>query len=300
MFEVARGSRALGAFLEEYGHRTVEEMELSRPRWREDSAYVRQILSVYMDPHVPSPEATHAANVRKREEAERTLPETLRQWGGSSFLEQLQTDVKDTQRMLPYRETAKHYLMMGYETIRQAIVELGRRWDLGRDIFFLTLQDLREYETRREELKPVIASRKIRWRSARQLAMSDVVDSQNLENVGIPEPIEAATEFKGEPVASGVATGKAQLVKDPSETAGLCTDYVLVCHSTDPGWTALFVHARGLVVEKGGVLSHGAIVARDYGIPAVVCPGAMQRIPHGAMVRVDGNRGLITVMDGGS
>jgi pyruvate,water dikinase len=297
MFEVARGTRTLAAFLEEYGHRAVEEMELSRPRWREDSAYVRQILSVYLDPKVTSPEMTHRANVRKRQEAERALPETLRQWGGASFLEQLRTDVGDAQRMLPYRETAKHYLMMGYETIRLAIVELSRRWDLGRDVFFLNLRELREYETRRESLKPIIASRKIRWQSAKQLAMADVLDSQNLENLGLPEAVEAATELTGEPVAPGVAAGTAQLVKDPSETAGLCTDYVLVCHSTDPGWTALFVHARGLVVEKGGVLSHGAIVARDFGIPAVVCQHAMRRIPDGATIRVDGNHGIITLLD---
>jgi pyruvate,water dikinase len=297
MFEVARGTRTLAAFLEEYGHRAVEEMELSRPRWREDSAYVRQILSVYLDPKVTSPEMTHRANVRKRQEAERALPETLRQWGGASFLEQLRTDVGDAQRMLPYRETAKHYLMMGYETIRLAIVELSRRWDLGRDVFFLNLRELREYETRRESLKPIIASRNIRWQSAKQLAMADVLDSQNLENLGLPEAVEAATELTGEPVAPGVAAGTAQLVKDPSETAGLCTDYVLVCHSTDPGWTALFVHARGLVVEKGGVLSHGAIVARDFGIPAVVCQHAMRRIPDGATIRVDGNHGIITLLD---
>jgi pyruvate,water dikinase len=71
-----------------------------------------------------------------------------------------------------------------------------------------------------------------------------------------------------------------------------------VCPSTDPGWTSLFASARGLIVEKGGVLSHGAIVARDFGIPAVVCPDATKRIKEGSKIRVDGNRGMIVVMEG--
>ena len=101
------------------------------------------------------------------------------------------------------------------------------------------------------------------------------------------------------PVASGVGTGPTNIVFDPQEAATDCTDYILVCPSTDPGWTALFVHAKGLVVEHGGILSHGAIVARDFGIPAVVCPDATKRIPDKVQVRVDGNRGIITILEDG-
>ena len=121
----------------------------------------------------------------------------------------------------------------------------------------------------------------------------------HLEELGLPRQYEAATELAGEPIAAGAATGTARIVRDPTQTADLCTDYILVCHSTDPGWTALFVHARGLVVEQGGVLSHGAIVARDFGIPAVVCHDATRRIPDGATVRVDGNRGAISILEDG-
>ena len=108
---------------------------------------------------------------------------------------------------------------------------------------------------------------------------------------------ESASELAGEPIAPGIATGTATIIFDPEQAAGACTDYILVCPSTDPGWTALFVHARGLVVEQGGVLSHGAIVARDFGIPAVVCPDATRRIPDGAAIRVDGNHGRITLLE---
>ena len=69
----------------------------------------------------------------------------------------------------------------------------------------------------------------------------------------------------------------------------------MVCPSTDPGWTPLFVYAKGLIVERGGVLSHGAIVARDFGIPAVVLEAATQRIPEGAAIELDANHGLIVL-----
>ncbi len=297
MCDVARGGMTLSEFMDAYGHRAVEEMELSRPRWREDPSYVRQVLGAYQDPSATAPRKLHHDNAGVRRQAEAELPETLAQWGGSCLLEGIQADLADAQALLPYREAGKHYLMMGYETIRLAILELARRWDMGRDVFFLKREELATYENAPDGLAERIAGRKIRWQSARRLDMADVVDSEELESLGLPRQYDDAEELTGEPVASGSATGTAQIVRDPSQTAGLCEDYILICHSTDPGWTALFVRARGLVVEQGGILSHGAIVARDFGIPAVVCPDATRRIPHGATVRVDGNGGTITILD---
>jgi pyruvate,water dikinase len=296
MFDVARGNMRLEEFVEAYGHRGVEEMELSKPRWREDTGYVRKILSVYGDPSTTAPAELHKGNVAKREAAQKSLPDVLVEWGGSAQREDVLADVEDAQAMLPYRESGKHYLMMGYETIRSAILELSRRWDLGDGVFFLQRGELRTFEQQSEQLKEALAQRRARWQLLRKLEMGDVVDSRQLDKLGLPEPVDSSGQLKGDPVATGVAEGIAQLVLDPNEAASLCTDYVLVCRSTDPAWTALFVHARALVVEKGGVLSHGAIVARDYGIPAVVCPNAMRNIPHGARIRVDGNRGTITVL----
>ena len=102
--------------------------------------------------------------------------------------------------------------------------------------------------------------------------MPAVIDSAELQQLGLPREYASAAELKSEAVAAGLAVGTARVVFDPCEPRDLGDDYILVCPSTDPGWTPLFVNARGLVVERGGVLSHGAIVARDFGIPAVVCP----------------------------
>jgi phosphohistidine swiveling domain-containing protein len=296
--EVGRGQRSLESFLEHYGHRAVEEMELSKPRWREEASYVRQVAAMYANPGARLPGELHERNARRRDEAERTLRETLAHWGGSSLYEDIAADLHDAQRLLPYRESGKHYLMMGYETIRLVLVELAERWGLGRDLFFLRMEELPEFERRRTELLPAIAGRKLRWQSAKRLEMAAVVDSQHLEEMGLPKRYEGARELAGEPIAAGIASGMARIVYDPQKLDDLTADYVLVCPSTDPGWTALFVHARALIVERGGVLSHGAIVARDFGIPAVVCPDATRRVPDRTLVRVDGNRGLITLLEG--
>jgi pyruvate,water dikinase len=279
-------------------------MELAEPRWREDPKYLQQLLSALQAGGARVPEEMHAANVRRRREAEARLPAALAEWGASSLREDVETDLREAQTLLPYRETGKHYLMMGYELVRGAIVELGRRWDLGSDVFFLGLEELARFEDGDGRLREAIADRKVRWQSAQRLAMPDVIDSAHLLRLGLPEELEAATSLSGEPVAAGIATGPARVVFDPRRAADpslhggqpLGTGYILVCPSTDPGWTTLFLHARGLVVERGGILSHGAIVARDFGIPAVVCPQATSRIRSGDQLRVDGNRGRIEVL----
>ena len=126
--------------------------------------------------------------------------------------------------------------------------------------------------------------------------MRGVSNVLNALHLGKSLALEAAAELHGTPVAPGVATGTARIVFDPAAARDLGDDLVLVCPSTDPGWTPLFANARGLVIERGGVLSHGAIVARDFGIPAVVCPLATQQIPDGATVQIDGNHGIISIV----
>jgi pyruvate,water dikinase len=289
---VAKGKATMAEFVEAYGHRATNEMELSEPRWREDQAFLKQMVE-QMRAGGRSLEEVHRDNVHKSAEALRELPARLAQAGGSAFREDIEANLRLARSLLPYREAGKHYLMMGYELIRLAIVELGRRLKLEGDIFYLRMYELDLWETKAEELKTVIARRKVRWKSVQRLDLPDVVDSQHLDKLGLPSEVSAGAELKGDAVAAGVATGLARIVMNPREAGDLGKDYVLVCPSTDPGWTPLFVNARALIVERGGILSHGAIVARDFGIPAVVCPSATTLLKDGEQVRVDGNTGKI-------
>jgi phosphohistidine swiveling domain-containing protein len=297
LFRVARGQADMGEFLRLYGHRAVGEMELSTPRWHEDHSYLDGMLAGHRRPAARSPEDLHAANVERRLAAEKELPGVLAKWGGSCQREEVQALLAEAQHLLPHREVAKHYLMMGYDLLRRAIMELSRRWDIGRDVFFLKLDELGRFEKERGTLMAQIGSRKVRWQSAQRLLPADVIDSNNLENLGFPDAVESAHQMDALPLAPGMAEGEVRIVHSPDQAYDLPDDCILVCPSTDPGWTALFVSIRGLVVERGGVLSHGAITARDFGIPAVACHQATRRLASARRIRVDGGAGQITVLD---
>lgn len=299
LFEVARGDKSLDAFIEKYGHRAVGEMELSQPRWREEASYLEQIIGSLDTSEGNSPHALHEKNAGIRREAIAKLPETLAEAGGSFLLERITRLVDEVGRLLPYREGGKHYLLMGYELIRQVLVELGRRWAIGEDVCYLQWDELAGFETRRDELTTKVAERKVRWQAYKRLDLPEVIDSRAMEELGRPREIESASELTGQSLSPGVFTGTARIVHSPAEARDLPTDCILICPSTDPAWTALFTTIKGLVVERGGVLSHGAITARDFGVPAVACADATRAIEDGARVRVDGDRGRVTVIGEG-
>jgi pyruvate,water dikinase len=299
LYKVAHGHSDLSTFLERFGHRAIGEMELAVPRWREQPSYLEQTLTRLRRNPGRSPEEIHSESAERYRQARAALPETLRQWGGSCFREQIEQDLDDARALLPYRESGKFYLMMGYEQIRRTIEELARRWNLGRDVYFLTLAELPRWRSESSSLTEIIGQRKLRWQALQKLDLPDQIDSMKLDDLGLPQALEATqSELTGTAMAPGVASGPARVILDPQQTGELGTGYILVCPSTDPGWTPLFLGAKGLIVERGGVLSHGAIVARDFGIPAVACLNATRLIKAGAMIRVDGNAGRVVLSQG--
>ncbi len=103
--------------------------------------------------------------------------------------------------------------------------------------------------------------------------------------------------MQGVPLSAGVAEGPALVLNEPGDVEGEPQGYILVCPTTDPAWMPLFVGAKGLVMETGGVLSHGAIVAREFGLPAVAgLPEIHRRLTTGQRLRVDGSTGTVTIL----
>lgn len=299
---VARGDRTLTQFLDEFGHRGANEMELAEPRWSDDPTSLESVVERLRTTRGPRPEELHMRQAVRRRAAEQDLPRQLADAGGSSLLESIRADLAEARELLPYRETGKFHLMRGYATMRSPLLELARRWELGRDLFFLRLEELAEFRVRAGELRQAIRARKLRWQAWQRLPAVGVVDSDRVESLGELPSVAGNTASDGEwparPLASGVAVGVAVIVRDPAEAADLPEDFILVCPSTDPGWTPLLVGARGLIVERGGVLSHGAIVARDFGIPSVVLEQATRLIPAGARLEIDAGRGRVRVLPG--
>jgi pyruvate,water dikinase len=300
LYRVARGERTLEDFLKEYGHRAVNELELAEPRWAEDPSYPCRRIEQYRRAAGPSPAELHERRKRERLEAEGTLGELLRRHGAGSLEEEVRADLAGAQRHIPWRERCKDAFVRAVALVREALEALAERWELGRDLYFLERGELERFPRERKALEEAIRARKLRWQALQRLPMPEVLRASDPEAIGREAPAAAGDGvFEGLGVAAGVGTGTARVLRSPEEAGDLTSGYVLVCPTTDPSWTPLFVHAAGLVVERGGMLSHGAIVARDFGIPAVVLPQATRLLPDGAAVRIDGGRGRVEILKGG-
>lgn len=294
--QVGKGELTLSDFLKDYGHRAVNEFELSQPRWREDTSYLEQIIASLSKDDGGTPEKNQQFDrqIELQEKAQNDLNEILEKKKGVQ--KQVESELELTKRYMPYRETAKFYLMLGYEQIRRTLVELDKRYKLNEGIFYLTPKELSQL-INGKDFNDVITERKEQRELLLQIPLQDVIFSDSLESIGTPSSTETADTYTGVGVSAGVASGKARVLLNPSEIRPDERDYILVCPSTDPAWTPLFVHAAGLVMERGGLLSHGAVVAREYGVPAVAnIINATENIVEGQMIQVDGKSGKVSVL----
>jgi rifampicin phosphotransferase len=273
------------AFVDKFGQRGSREMELSEPRWYEDAATLDRVMaSAGAASHHQPPEDTVNRIVR---DAKLTISQS----------NMLRAELDKLRTALALRETGKHHLLRGYALIRRALLELDRRHELGGGIFFLTPDELPALLFG-DNLAPKIAERRKRRSIVLSLEVPPALFSDDLDAIGRPQPPPAgATTFKGVPLSAGVAEGPAMVLTDPHAAAPAMDNYILVCPSTDPSWVPLFARAKGLVMETGGVLSHGAIVAREFGLPAVAgLPEVTRSLHTGQKVRVDGNSGIVVLV----
>jgi pyruvate,water dikinase len=285
--DLASGKMDRARFLELFGHRGRDEMELAQPRWGEDPSTLEQTAA---GPAV-------AAEHESARQAFARLAAAARLTGAE------RRDLRATLHLLHthlgLRETAKHYLMYGYALIRRALVELDRRGKLNGGVFYLTPEELPRL-VKGEDVAGIIAKRKQRRLLALSLEAPPVLFSDDLEAIGRPAPLADNAELlQGIPLSAGVAEAPALVLEKPHAETLPAGGYILVCPSTDPAWVPLFMQAKGLVMESGGVLSHGAIVAREFGLPAAAgLSGVTRRLRTGQRLRVDGNRGTVTVLAG--
>jgi pyruvate,water dikinase len=298
LHRVAKGEQTLDDYLREFGHRAVNELELAEPRWREEPTYVRQRIAQLKAGGGASPAELHDRKKKERQEAELALGKILSENGAGSLEEEVRADLAGAQRHMPWRETCKHAFVETVALLREVTEVLAERWDLGRDFYFLEKAELARFKAEQKACRERIEERKLRWQAFQRLPMPDVLRARDVQALGREEarPAGADGAFSGTGVASGIGSGPARILRSPADAGDIGAGYVLVCPTTDPSWTPLFVHAAGIVVERGGMLSHGAIVARDFGIPAVVLPQATRLIPDGAVVRIDGNKGGVEIV----
>jgi pyruvate,water dikinase len=293
-------AKAWQEFLETFGHRAVYEVEMANPRWREQPDYLFEVLATYASlPQTRAP-FDPEEQAHRRQVAEHEVCRLLTPWRRAWF----RATLRRTQAFSRLRENSKSHLVQ--------LIDLGRLMALraahflmqdglledAETIFYLRIEEVQmalRGEMPVETVGRLIAQRRLeRQRDAARHLPDLFIGERPLYAESLPTQ---GTVLTGLPSSPGRVTGIARVLYSPQESARLQPGEILVAPSTDPGWTPLFLLASGLVMETGGYLSHGAIVAREYGIPAVLnVPLATQRIPDGSSILLDGAQGVVQVL----
>ena len=297
LYEIARGESSLEKFLHDFGHRAVYEVDLLNPRWAEDPSWILEQVRLIREN--PPPQDPRARSTGMRRLAEQELKHRFG-WR-TPFLMWLVTQLRAS---MATRESAKSALVCVMLPVRRLALEIGGRLvaagqlDTPEQVLHLTLMDLLCWlradwnGTGARELAEDRAARRVRWLAE---PAPDLITGEPDGRVQFSLPVlQKGHAFEGIAVSPGVATGIARIVHTPSAAAHLQRGDILVAPSTDPGWTPLFLRASAIVMETGGFLSHGAIVAREYGLPAVAnLPGILAALQDGDRITVDGSRGRV-------
>ncbi|MDX1252122.1 MAG: pyruvate, phosphate dikinase [Gammaproteobacteria bacterium] len=291
---------AFQSYLDHYGHRAVYEMDLSNPRWREDPGYLLDCIKHNLAS--ASVATLKATQIQTAEHAWQTVSEEI-PWHTRPVIKKM---VKDAAQGAASKELAKSTYVRFFEPIRWVILEMGNRLALRGciaardDIFHCAMAEIAAVlngEWDGAALKELVAERKTLKAEQERLSPPDVIIDDQPQQAAIPSRTKGHA-LTGIGVAAGIATGRTRLITSPLEGQRLKSGDVLVAPSTDPAWTPLFLNAAAIVMETGGHLSHGAIVAREYGIPAVVnIAGVMGVVSEEDMLEVDGNQGVVRILE---
>ncbi|UED88060.1 PEP/pyruvate-binding domain-containing protein [Streptomyces profundus] len=294
----------LDAFLERYGVRSAAEVDVGVPRWAEDPTPVFTMLANYL--RVTDPEqAPDRRFERAAERAESMLTDLARRARSRHALRGRLAGffLRRSRELSGLREAGKLVGLYALRDRRRRLLLIGAELHAKGllagpdDVMFLDLPELRTAVESGADLRDTIAARRAEYereRRRRTVPVALLSDGTDVETL-LPAPPSDGRTLTGMGAAAGRVTGRARVVREPSD-AFIEPGEILVAPTTDPGWTPLFLTAGGLVTETGAVMAHGPTVAREYGIPAVICvPAATTRIRDGQLITVDGATGTVTL-----
>ena len=300
--------RALMSFLDLHGDRAVREAELSTPRWREDPRAVLTMVRVALRGEAREVESALAhSRAQADAEAARLMPHL--RLTEQTLVRHL---VARAQKGARLRERMRTWVTRVLGMLRESVLDADRRLlrlvpELGADsrqsigsAFFLTLDELvHALRTSPADLAPLVRARRAEF--ARDQARPDPPATFTGAPPSVVLPPLGGDIFRGLPASAGIVEGFARVLLSADEMGELEPGEVLVVHTTDVGWTPLFLLAAGVVTELGGPLSHAAVVAREFGVPSVVnIEGVTRAIKTGDRVRVDGGTGVVERVSRGS
>ncbi|MEA3335150.1 MAG: PEP/pyruvate-binding domain-containing protein [Chloroflexota bacterium] len=298
---------AIAAFMDRYGMRGVAEIDLGRPRWRGKPAQIMQVIQSYVQ--IDDPTFAPDAVFRRADWAAHQSIDRIVRGIRNPFKARLARFFATRMRALAgLREYPKFAIIRLMGVVREGVLESGNELvaagvlNRAEDLFFLRYRELQALAANQDrDWKALVAERRARYE--RETMRAQVPRLLLSDGTAFYEGIAAAQDQDGEgsitgtPVSPGIVEGIVRVVFDPHETM-LLPGEILVCPGTDPAWTPLFLVAGGLVMEVGGLMTHGSVVAREYGIPAVVgVHRATSRLQTGQRIRVDGSTGVVTPLD---
>jgi pyruvate,water dikinase len=293
---------ALDRFLVEFGHREIR-MDIFYPTWKEDPAPVFGFVRSYLDADErQSPYFQQERLVRERQELTSEVLDRLSHGltGRLVISPLFRWVLAQAQEHTRERDTMHFELTRLFPSFRRLLAELGRRWSKRGfiaspdDVYFLQLAELEELAESPRSFIKLTRERRAEFEVNQARPWPDIIRDReeiylrNGASEGVGESLQGVA---GSP---GLVSGISRVIRGPDEFDRLKKGDILVAPLTNPVWTPMFAVAGGLITEVGGILSHGAIVAREYGIPAVMSvPGATRRIPDGQAITVDGNTGKV-------
>ena len=296
---------AIRAWLDKYGMRGVGEIDITRPRWTERPAMLVPIILGNIRNFEPGAgERRFEGGRQEAWKKEQELLERLRALpDGARQAEETKRMIDRVRTFAGYREYPKYGMVSRYFVYKQALLEEAERLVQAHvlrekdDIFYLTFQELHDVVRTNQVDDQLIRQRKDAFRSYQALTPPRVLTSDGEAVAGSYRREDMpAGALVGLPVSAGTVEGRARVVLDMAE-ADLEPGDILVTAYTDPSWTPLFVAIGGLVTEVGGLMTHGAVIAREYGLPAVVgVEHATRLIGDGQRIRVHGTDGYVEIL----
>ncbi|MFF3348974.1 rifamycin-inactivating phosphotransferase [Streptomyces sp. NPDC002779] len=296
---------AIEAYLDRYGMRCVGEIDITRPRWRErPTTLVPPILDHVRNCEPGAAERRFEEGRLKALEKEQDVLSRLRALpDGDRKADETKRMIDRLRTFIGYREYPKYGIVSRYFLYKQALLgEAERLVHTGvlaekEDIFYLTFQELRDVVRSKQVDEQLIEQRKEAFRSYHALTPPRVLTSDGEVVTGSYRRDDVPPgALVGVPVSAGTIEGRARVVLDMAQ-ADLEAGDILVTAFTDPSWSPLFAGIAGLVTEVGGLMTHGAVIAREYGLPAVVgVEQATRLIRDGQRIRVHGTDGYVEVL----
>ncbi|MFB6852813.1 rifamycin-inactivating phosphotransferase [Streptomyces sp. NPDC056341] len=296
---------AIEAYLDRYGMRCVGEIDITRPRWRErPSTLVPVILDNVRNFEPGAAERRFEQGRQKAQKKEQDVLSRLRALpDGDRKADEVKGMIDRVRTFIGYREYPKYGIISRYFVYKQALLAEAERLVQAdvlpekEDVFYLTFQELHDVVRSHQVDEELIQQRKEAFRSFHALTPPRVLTSDGEALTGAYRRDDApAGALIGVPVSAGTIEGRARVILDMAD-ADLEAGDILVTAFTDPSWSPLFVGIAGLVTEVGGLMTHGAVIAREYGLPAVVgVEQATRLIRDGQRIRVHGTDGYVEIL----